>query len=193
MNDVDEQKKTKRGASGWLVAVAIAVPVLILAAAFSWFRDDRPDGVGGSVEQTVDRTGPIAPDRQGEFAVPQASMGDFDSGRQVPNQSGQADFWYQARTGSDRFFSTVGDTALAVLGRTESPSLSQVKSALQERPIQQININDMSPGLWIAVHTSEGNYAAYTIRSHAGISPGTIRLQYLLWISDGDERDERDE
>lgn len=182
MNQVDENKKPKQKFPQWVMLAAIALPILLLAALFSW-RNDEPSEqrVDDEIEQVAERVAGRAPDRHGEFAVQQATMGDFDEGRQVPSHSARADFWYQARTGSDRFFSPQGDAALAVLGRTETPHLDEVKAALQDRTVEELDVNDMSPGLWIAARTTEGSFAAFTIKSHAGISPGTLRLDYVLW------------
>lgn len=180
----NNSENQKRRSKGWTVLAAIVVPIIIAAGAFSWFRDDRPDSLSDEVEQKVDQNNGNTADKSGEFAVQQSSMGDFDSGRQVPTHSSQADFWYQARTGSDRFFSAREDAALAILGQRDLPDLDEVKTALQSNVVEEIDVNDMSPGSWIAVLTSEGNFAAFTIKSHAGISPGTLRLQYMLWNDD---------
>lgn len=185
MNQVNNQSQNQnRRLQGWAIIAAIVVPIVIAAGAFSWFSDDRAEPLSDEVEQVVGHSDGQTADKSGEFAVQQSSMGDFDSGRQVPTHSSQADFWYQARTGSDRFFSAWDDAALAILGQRESPGLHEVKSALQHNVVEEIDINDMSPGSWVAVQTSEGHFAAFTIKSHAGISPGTLRLQYMLWKDD---------
>lgn len=182
MNQIDENKKPKQRFPQWVLLAAIAIPILLLAAMFSWRSEEPPEQrVDDEIEQAAEQVAGRAPDQQGQFAVQQATMGDFDAGRQVPSHSATADFWYQARTGSDRFFSPQGDAALAILGRTDMPRLDEVKSALHDRTVQELDVNDMSPGLWIAARTSEGHFAAFTIKSHAGISPGTLRLDYLLW------------
>lgn len=156
----------------WVSVVAITIPILVLAAFFSSWREDEAERVGEQLASSADK--------RGEFAVQQATMGDFDSGRQVPSHSSQADFWYEARSGSDRYFVAREGAQLAILGRVDSPALQAVQRAL-EHPVEEIDLNEMSPGLWIAVRTSEGNFAAFTIKSHAGVSPGTLRLVYLLW------------
>lgn len=181
MSSNDPDKNKKQGLSRWIVVVAVISPIVILAAIISWLRNERPDPTFDESDEVVSQAAGLAPDRSGEFAVPQSSMGDFDAGRQVPINSDQADFSYQAQTGSNRYFTAQEDTVFAVVGRRESPTLNEVKAALKNRPIKKLDLDDMSPGLWIAVRTSKGNYAAYTIRAHAGISPGTLRLQYLLW------------
>lgn len=177
----NNQRNTRQYKRSWFVAAAVAIPIFLLAGMFSWYGND--DAVTSESPDVAQRpaAGQVEPDQSGQFAIPQASMGDFDSGRQVPSHSGQADFWYQARTGSDRFFSAREGAQLAIIGRTDSPTKGDVESALQQEVAQEINLNQMSPGLWIAVRTSEGNLAAFTIDSHAGISPGTLRLDYMLW------------
>lgn len=180
---MNEHKAAKKTVPQWVMVLAITLPVLLFAAVISWRSDDRPaERVDEEVERATDQLveGPAA-DQQGEFAVQQSSMGDFDSGRQVPSHSARADFWYQARTGADRYFSPREDAVIAVLGRRELPALKEVKRVLDEQSVEELDVNDMSPGEWVAVRTSEGNFAAFTIKSHAGISPGTLRLEYVLW------------
>lgn len=182
MSDKHQQTGSKRSRATVRAIAVTALPILLLAGVLSIVNEDRPDRVDDEVNPMQKQSS--APDRQGEFAVPQASMGDFDAGRQVPSHSSEADFWYQARTGSDRYFTPRGDAAFAVLGRTDTPTLADVEQALQSDTLEQLDLDDMSPGLWIAVRTSEGNLAAYSIKSHAGISPGTLRIHYLLWRQD---------
>lgn len=187
MSDTDNPREPKEGLARWIGLAAVLLPILLLAAAVSWIRNDEPDRLPGDAEQSAEQEEGLAPDETGQFAVQQSTMGDFDSGRQVPSHSNQADFWYQARTGDDRFFTARNEAALAIVGRRDAPQLPEVKSVVQNRPAEKIDLNEMEPGLWIAVRTSEGNFAAYTIEAHAGISPGTLRLRYLLWESDGEE------
>lgn len=160
----------------WVSVAAITIPIMILAAVLSNWRGQEAEQVGERLSGELASSA----DKQGEFAVQQAAMGDFDAGQQVPSHSSQADFWYEARSGSDRYFVVREGAQLAIAGRVDSPTLKQVKKAL-EQPVEEVDLNQMSPGLWIAVRTSQGNFAAFTIKSHAGISPGVLRLSYLLW------------
>lgn len=165
----------------WKAAAAVGLPILFLAAMVAWFGSDEPDAGASDSSQAAVASAQGQADERGQFAVQQATMGDFDSGRQVPSHSSQADFWYQARTGSDRFFSAREGAQLAFIEQRNAPSKADVAAALNKNVEQEIDLNQMSPGRWIAVRTSEHNLAAFTIESHAGISPGTLRLDYLLW------------
>lgn len=179
MNGSDKPKNSERRRATVKAIAVTALPILILAGVFSMFSDNTLDRTDDEFANAREQSSLAY--SEGEFSVPQAAMGDFDRGRQVPSHSSEADFWYQARTGSDRYFTPRGDAALAILGSTASPELGQVKQALRARPLTQLDVNDMSPGLWIAVRTSDGNFAAYSIKSPAGISPGNLRLHYRLW------------
>lgn len=181
MNENNNRDLDRPRRHPWMSAAYVVLPILLLAATFAWFSSD-----GSGTSEREGSPQPVAStqgqaDESGQFAVQQATMGDFDSGRQVPSHSSQADFWYQARTGSDRFFSAREGAQLAFIEQSNSPTKDNVEAALNESVEQEIDLNQMSPGRWIAVRTSEDNLAAFTIESHAGISPGTLRLNYLLW------------
>lgn len=121
------------------------------------------------------------PDRSGTFQVQQTFSMDFDSAQQIPSRSGQADLWFRARTATDRVLSTRGNVALAVIGRQDAPALREVKSALQDNLVTEVDVANMRPGFWIAVRTSEGNFAAATAKRSVARDARSIELNYRLW------------
>jgi hypothetical protein len=185
-----EEPKPPNAFPWWAVIVATVLLVIIIGAVVWWIaRDDNvdPRPVPIPIPEPTEPVEPVPvdddPDRRGRFEVSQTWSGDFDRGREVPRNAPrtEADFWFRARTATDRVINSMGSAKLAILGRRDSPSLRQVKSVLESRPVEEISVDALRPGFWIAVRTSEGNFAAFTLESRVGPSPSSMKLKYVLW------------
>ncbi len=121
--------------------------------------------------------------REGRFVVRQTWSGDFDKGREVPRGAdpGEADVWFQARTEIDRVVVPRNNARLSLMLQFIEPSFSQVKQILDDGGVEEINVNHLLPGLWVAVKTNEGAYAAFTLEEAVGESPGVLHILYRYW------------
>lgn len=167
-----EAPQPQRGFPWRWVIVAALLLALITGAAVWWINDGSTNG---------DRNGPTdtETDAHQSFSVKEGALGDFDSGRQVPRVAGTADFLYRERLGH-RVLNIRGGGALAILGE-DPETVREVKSVLRIRPVEEISVDNLAPGFWIAVRTSEGNFAAFTLERRVGSSPSPMHIRYRLW------------
>ena len=137
----------------------------------------------GSNVNLVFSLGRSVVERMGRFVVRQTWFGDFDRGRESPREAfhTESDFWFQARTATDRVIVPRNNAQLNILRGTSDPTLAEVQNALEMGRVSEIDVNRLTPGLWVAVSTSEGNYAAFTLEERVGPSPGELRVQYRYW------------
>lgn len=138
----------------------------------------------GSQINLVSSLGIRVVERVGRFVVRQTWHGDFDRGRERPRNAPRSedDFWFQARTATDRVIVPQNNTQLNILRGISDPTFAQVRNALEVGSVSEIDVSRLTPGLWMAVLTSEGNYAAFTIEERVGPSPGELRVRYKYWI-----------
>jgi len=137
----------------------------------------------GTQVNLVFSLGGIVVERVGRFVVRQTWFGDFDRGRESPRNAfhSESDFWFQARTATDRVIVPRNNAQLNILRGISDPTFAQVRNALEMGSVSEIDVNSLTPGLWMAVLTSEGNYAAFTLEERVGPSPGELRVQYRFW------------
>ena len=130
--------------------------------------------------------------REGRFVVRQTWSGDFDKGHEAPRDAdpGEADVWFQARTEIDRVIVPRNNAELSLMMQFIEPSLSQVQQVLNDGGDEEINVNHLLPGLWVAVKTNEGAYAAFTLEEEVSESPGVLHILYRYWAETKTEIDE---
>lgn len=184
-----QPEETTTGFPWWMVIVAGLVLVLVGGGAVWWFSAGSGSGPVKPIK--VHPIGPIHPveiaipaDKTGRFAVSQTWHGDFDLGRQVPHgaPSSQADFWFEARTATDRALVPQNGAQLKLMGQSGSaPTLAQIKQTLAGGAGGGIDVRQLRPGRWVAVRTSDGGYAAFSVVEPVGSSPGELRMQYRYW------------
>lgn len=176
----------------WMVITAAVVLVLIGGGAAWWLTAD--DGSGRVTPIDVEPVAPVEPtkqiipaDKTGRFAVSQTWHGDFDLGREVPRGAprSQADFWFQARTATDRSLVPQNGSRLQLMNQSgEPPTLAEIKQALGRGVSSgEIDVRRLRPGRWVAVRTSDGGHAAFTVLAPVGPSPGELRLRYRYWTA----------
>lgn len=119
----------------------------------------------------------------GRFVVRQTWFGDFDRGREVPQDAprNEADFWFEARTATDRVYSVENNSKLNIMRGVSDPTFSQVQRTLETGDISEVSVDRLTPGTWFAVRTTEGNYAAFTVQERIGTSPGEMQIHYRIW------------
>lgn len=119
----------------------------------------------------------------GSFVVNQTWSGDFDLGRQVPRNApaSEKDFWFNARTATNRAIVPQNGTRLSIMKNVSNPSRVTVIAAIKNGAEKEIDVNKLVPGLWVAVRTSKGKYAAFTTVRKVGPSPGELRVQFRKW------------
>lgn len=191
--EVEETKEPepKPGFPWWAVIAAALVLIVIIGGIVWWFnRDSGPDArpvpvpVPDPGEVVVEPVGGPGVDRSGTFRLRKNVSGDFESGRQVPDNARGADVFYRVRTVggmTGSVLNTRGRAEMAILGRRDEPNLREIKAVLDRPTVQEVSANNMSPGFWIAVRTVEGNFAAFTLVNR--VSPGatSVSLRYRLW------------
>lgn len=193
----------------WAVIVAAVVLVLLVGGVVWWLvasdkpeRDTEPEPEQEEesvyepvepAEPAYERTRPAepvepvravrSPDERGNFVVSQTWSGDFDLGREVPRGAprSQADFWFQAKTATDRMLVPKNNGSLAILKGRGTPDLNDVKTALRNNSVRELDVNLLVPKRWFAARTSEGSWVAFTPRARVGAAPGEFQVVYLLW------------
>ena len=113
---------------------------------------------------------------RGTAMVKQTYLFDLDSGQAVRN--GDADFWFEAQTETERYLTPKNGAAI---GFTREKAIyencSKVKLTERRIPIQRITGN-------ICVRTSSGNLASFKLREPVGPSPGVMKISYITWERD---------
>ena len=119
----------------------------------------------------------------GNFVVRQTWSGDFDKGREVPSNApaSEKDFWFQARTATDRVITPQNSSQIRRLPTNTRPTLELVKRAVNAGSSSEINVNGLNTGIWLAMRTSEGNHAAFSLEEPVGPSPGVLKVKYVIW------------
>lgn len=194
----------------WIIIAAGIVIILIIGGIIWWANSDsgprRVAEEAGQVEveieeeivrpvnpgivagrDTIETLRQAVPDRRGNFQVQQTFSIDFDSAQQISSRSRQADLFFAARSRTDRAVVARGGATLALLGQQDTPALSEIKSALRIKLVDEVDVDDLRPGFWFAVHTSEGNFVAATVERAVGADDRSIHLDYRLWESHSNE------
>ena len=196
--DVAEAATPESESSGfpwWVIIAASLVLAVFGGGAAWWFTADSGSGRITPVEEEVEPSEPAeeiaAPDRIDNFAVSQTWHGDLDRGREVPRGAprNQADFWFRARTATDRSLVPRNGAQMRLMRTTrQAPTLTQVKEALEHGGSNAIDVGQLRRGRWVAVQTSAGGHAAFTVVRPVGPSPGELSVRYRYWKGERDER-----
>lgn len=112
---------------------------------------------------------------RGALEVRQTYLFDLDSGRIV--RDGDADFWFEAVTETERYLTPRNGAAIGFT--REEPgfeSCSRVKMTERRIPIQRIT-DDYN----VCARTSRGNLASFKLRTPVGPSPGIMKISYITW------------
>ncbi len=127
--------------------------------------------------------------KAGRFTVRQTWHGDFDQGREVPrSQDNEADFWF-----NERVIASQNGATLAMLPGEPDPTA--MRRALQERVVQEIDVSQLRPEVWVAVRTKQGIHVAFTVETPVGPSASELKIRYNAWhkaevfdVEDGQEK-----
>lgn len=119
----------------------------------------------------------------GSFTVRQTWSGDFDLRREVPSgaSASQKDFWFEARTATNRAIVPQNNAKLSYMNAATVPTFEQVKYAVTNRSQSEIQVSRLRPGRWMGFRTANGNYVTFTVTHAVGPSPGLLRLRYYYW------------
>ena len=122
--------------------------------------------------------------KSGSFSVRQTWSGDFDKGREVPRNApaSEKDFWFEARTATNRAIVPRNNAKLSFMNSASEPSFEQVERAITSNTHSEIQVNRLRPGRWVGVRTANGNYAAFTVTQQVGLSPGILKVRYVIWL-----------
>ncbi len=165
----------------WWVVITVALVLVIGGGGLAWWF---------TADDGIDRTTPveesIPADKTGRFSVSQTWHGDLDLGREVPRGAprSEADFWFRARTATDRSLVPKNGAQLRLMRQSgqQPPTLAQIKQALETGiSTAEIDVRQLRPGRWVAMRTSIGGHAAFTVTQRVGASPAELRLQYHYW------------
>ncbi|MCO6442224.1 MAG: hypothetical protein J5I81_14370 [Nitrococcus mobilis] len=173
----------------WWVVVTVALVLMVGGGGLAWWlnADNGAERVPpADVEPVEPAEEDIPADKTGRFAVSQTWHGDLDLGREVPRGASrsEADFWFQARTATDRSVVPKNGAQLRLMRHSgqQAPTLVQIKQALVGGGnTAEIDVRRLRPGRWVAVRTSAGGHAAFTVTQPVGASPAELRLQYHYW------------
>ncbi len=112
---------------------------------------------------------------RGNLEVHQTYLFDLDSGQIVRN--GDADFWFEAVTETERYLTPRNGAAIGLTReKTTYESCSQVKMTERRIPIQRI-----AESYYACVRTSRGNLGSFKLREPVGPSPGVMKISYITW------------
>lgn len=110
---------------------------------------------------------------RGTAMVKQTYLFDLDSGQAVRN--GDADFWFEAQTETERYLTPKNGAAIGFTREKATyENCSKVKLTERRIPIQRIAGNT-------CVRTSRGNLASFKLREPVGPSPGVMKISYITW------------
>lgn len=137
---------------------------------------DLPDEIPDIFTPPVDDIPPPRTYSTGPMEVPQTYMADLDDG-DVGGREG-ADFWFRARTATERYLEPVNGARLAVFGRSAPHRDECAEMRLSESPIP---IGRVGEGSYVCALTDEGRYSVFRINQPIGRSPGTIHMGYTTW------------
>ena len=112
---------------------------------------------------------------RGGFEVKQTYLFDLDSGHIVRN--GEADFWFEAVTETERYLTPRNGAAIGFT-REKGTYESCSKAKMTER---RILIQRIPENYYACVRTSSGNLASFKLREPVGPSPGVLKISYITW------------
>ncbi|MFH1027782.1 MAG: PASTA domain-containing protein, partial [Pseudomonadota bacterium] len=131
-----------------------------------------PPAAGGTAGDTPAAQKVLA---RGNLEVHQTYLFDLDSGKIVRN--GDADFWFEAVTETERYLTPRNGAAIGLTReKTTYENCSQVKMTERRIPIQRVAEN-----YYACVRTSRGNLASFKLRAPVGPSPGVMKISYITW------------
>jgi beta-lactam-binding protein with PASTA domain len=114
--------------------------------------------------------------RQGTLSIRQTFTADLDSG--TTGAGDGSDLWFRAETATVRFLEPRGGATLASMG-TREPGVRGCKAA--SLGVARIPIDNLRPGTFVCVKTTQGAFAQLRILKAAGPSPGTLEVGYVVW------------
>lgn len=131
-----------------------------------------PQAAGGSAGDTTAARKVLA---RGNLDVHQTYLFDLDSGQIVRN--GDADFWFEAVTETERYLTPRNGAAIGLTReKTTYESCSQVNMTERRIPIQRI-----AEYSYACVRTNSGNLASFKLREPVGPSPGVMKISFITW------------
>jgi hypothetical protein len=122
-------------------------------------------------------SGSAKPIIEGSITIPRPLGADLDTGK-VPDSSGKAtvDIWFRDMSDGEYYLTTLNGAQIGLVGK-KSIGLAGCKTALlSEDPI---NIKIISPGDFICLKTSLGNYSEIEVRS---VQSTRIAIDYATWV-----------
>ena len=112
---------------------------------------------------------------KGGLEIRESYLFDLDSGKVVKN--GDADFWFEAETETERYLTTRNGATLGFTReKGDYENCSRVK--MTERRIPIVKLPTTS---YVCVRTNRGNLAAFRLREPVGPSPGVLKIGYIVW------------
>ncbi len=111
----------------------------------------------------------------GNRKIPQTYLFDLDSGKIV--RDGDADFWFEAVTETERYLTPRNGAAIGFTREKPSyESCSTVRMTEKRIPIQRV-----PESAYTCVRTSRGNLSAFKLREPVDPSPGVMKISYITW------------
>jgi hypothetical protein len=112
---------------------------------------------------------------KGGLEVRESYLFDLDRGKVVKN--GDADFWFEAVTETERYLVTRNGATLGFTReKGDYESCSRVKMTERRIPIAKLPTTS-----YVCVRTNRGNLASFRLREPVGPSPGVLKIGYIVW------------
>jgi len=112
---------------------------------------------------------------KGGLEVRESYLFDLDRGKVVKN--GDADFWFEAVTETERYLVTRNGATLGFIReKGDYENCSRVKMTERRIPIAKLPTTS-----YVCVRTNRGNLASFRLREPVGPSPGVLKIGYIVW------------
>jgi|GEM_PF-1555432 len=111
----------------------------------------------------------------GNRKIPQTYLFDLDSGKIV--RDGDADFWFEAETETERYLTPRNGAAIGFTREKPSyESCSTVRMTEKRIPIQRV-----PESAYACVRTNRGNLSTFKLLEPVGPSPGVMKILFSTW------------
>lgn len=111
---------------------------------------------------------------KGNLDVRQTFLFDLDEGRS--GVGSDADLWFEAVTTSERYLTPRNGATIGLVRATDYESCSRARMSERRIPLDKLAGN-----VAVCLRTNRGNLASFRLREPVGLSPGVLKISYIVW------------
>jgi len=108
--------------------------------------------------------------------IPQTWHADLDTGS---IHSGTNDFWFRARTATNRYLQPQNGARFGIYGG--GGGISKQDCVDTPKSTNNIPVGSLSNGTYVCYRTSDGRHGVFRINAPIGASPGTMEIGFTTW------------